>query len=178
VALAGRFVSHVDLTNAQPWSRSRGAVVGKPAVWEVYVAELAYQGSRLGALVATAAMILTVAATSTSAMVLPLAPPLPPYHVTRNEVLGVNDVRLVPQGFVIDCAAFDQPVDTLCKGRTLTGAAIGHIDETYLKLIDSIVNKASGLGLVTIPQDKAGREPHMEPVAKRWDVQRHHRPTC
>lgn len=141
-------------------------------------------GSLSRAFFATGTIILAVTTASTSAKALPLAPPLPPYHVTGNKVLGVNDVQFVPRGFVIDCAAFDKPVDTLCKGETnqdpwpvdemLTAAAdFWHanivrvqvapellmpgqdtIDGTYLKLVDSIVREATSLGLVTILSDQ------------------------
>lgn len=104
----------------------------------------------------------------------------PPYHVSGNKVLGKHDQQFVPQGFVLDCAAFDLPVNTLCRGETnqdpwpggrmLTAAAhfwhadvirlqvageqlmpaTDTIDKTYLKLVDGLVAKATALHLVTI----------------------------
>jgi hypothetical protein len=127
----------------------------------------------LSVLVATAAVILAISVSSTSATALPLVPPEPPFHVSGNKVLGHNEVRFVPQGFVIDCAAYDKPVETLCKGETeqdpwpveeMLKAAAGfwhanvvrvqvapeqlmpgssEVDKAYLELVESIVSQAT-----------------------------------
>lgn len=145
---------------------------------------LGWRGLLPCVLAATAVIVFGVTSAPMSATALPVVAPLPPYHVSGNKVLGVNNVQFVPQGFVIDCAAFAQPVGSLCKGETnqnpwpvdemLTAAAgFWHanvvrvqvapallmpgedtIDATYLKLIESIVSKATSLGLVTILSDQ------------------------
>lgn len=123
------------------------------------------------------ACVLAVTATATAAAA---AAPPPPYHVRGNAVLGRNGKRFVPRGFVIDCAAPDQPVASLCRGQTATApwtggqmlTAAAHfwhadvvriqvaseqlmpgqdtIDATYLKLIDRLVARATSLHLATI----------------------------
>lgn len=137
-------------------------------------------------LCACTSVVLTGACTATAQTAIPVGP-IPPYHVRGNEVLGKNNLQFVPRGFVIDCAAFDQPVASLCTGksrqnpwpvdRMLTAAAgfwyanvvrvqvapellmpgQDTINTTYLKLIQSIVNKATSLHMVTILSDQTER---------------------
>jgi Cellulase (glycosyl hydrolase family 5) len=102
------------------------------------------------------------------------------YNVVGNKIIGPDGKQFVPYGFVIECMAKTGPIDTLCQansenpnsGSELVSAAAtywhanvlrfqvsqealfsgpgGSVDQTYLDLVDHMVEQANDLGMVAI----------------------------